>query len=103
MEKWSSSDKKIIMKNKKNEILKGLSPLMEEDNELIYENHWIDHTHNVFAMIAGSGDDRILSVSLELYDYEDFIGDLHTYESNDISMESLEKLVEAAIRDYYGE
>ena len=102
MQNWIMN-KVDVMRKMENAILGELETLLTDDG-IMSANYWIDNTHNIFATIADSGDDKWLDIRLELYDCtEEWVGDLYTYDTDDMSMASLERTVEAIVKDYYGE
>lgn len=102
MQNWIMN-KVDVMRKMENAILGELETLLIDDG-IMSANYWIDNTHNIFATIADSGDDKWLDIRLELYDCtEEWVGDLYTYDTDDMSMASLERTVEAIVKDYYGE
>jgi hypothetical protein len=96
-------DKADVMRKMENAILGELETLLT-DKGVMSANYWIDNTHNVFATIAESSTDKWLDIRLELYDCtEEWVGDLYIYDTDDMSIPSLERTVEAIVKDYYGE
>lgn len=98
-------DKATIMSQTKKAIMDELVWLLEP--ERVREdtaNYWLDNAHNVFAYVEIDGRESWIEIRLELYDSdEDWIGDLYCYNTLDLSIESLEEVVEEVVQDYYGE
>ena len=99
MMNWHT-DKHEIMQKTVNEVYDELENLLNGDESA---NHWIDSTHNVFAIINDNGDDdRWIEIHLELYDTnEDIIGDILVLDTEDVSENELRKAVEYVVKEYF--
>lgn len=103
MRNWMM-DEATIMKHTENAIIGELKTLLQDNNNVMTANYWIDNTHNVFAMITeGSDNEKGLDIRVELYDSrEEQIGDLYIY-GTDMCKKSLEAVVKDIVKKYYAE
>lgn len=88
-----------------NSIFEELRYLTDENSKEDSANHWIDNTHNVFAVVNDNGDgDKWIEIHLELYNFkEDIIGDLIVLDTEDDSLSSLYRCIKKIVREYYRE
>lgn len=98
-------DKNEIKSKTINAIMGELEYLLGELTEGDSTNYWLDSTHNVFAFVNDNGGgDRWIEIHYELYDcYEDIIGDLYVWHTEDIDRDELLMFVKIIVNDYYGE
>lgn len=97
-------EKQMVMEQTENAILGELEYLLGETRPTASANYWLDNRHNVFATIAEDGSEKYLDIRMEIYDAdEDWVGDLYTYETKDMSLAELKKTVTEIVKDYYGE
>ena len=99
MVNWHTDEKEITHKTV-NAVYDELENLLNGDESA---NHWIDSTHNVFAMVNDNGDDdRWIEIHLELYDAnEDIIGDILVLDTEDVSENELRKAVDDVVKKYF--
>ena len=99
MMNWHTDEKEITQKTV-NAVYDELENLLNGDESA---NHWIDSTHNVFAIVNDNGDnDRWIEIHLELYDAnEDIIGDILVLDTEDVSENELRKTVEDVVKEYF--
>lgn len=99
MMNWHTDEKEITQKTV-NAVYDELENLLNGDESA---NHWIDSTHNVFAIVNDNGDnDRWIEIHLELYDTnDDIIGDILVLDTEDVSENELRKAVEDVVKEYF--
>ena len=93
-------DKQEIVQKTVNAVYDELENLLNGDESA---NHWIDSTHNVFAIVNDNGnDDRWLEIHLELYDVnDDMRGDILVLDTEDMSKNELRKAVRDIVTEYF--
>ena len=99
MTNWFTNKQELMQKTS-NAVYDELENLLNGDESA---NHWIDSTHNVFAIVNDNGDDdRWIEIHLELYDAnEDIIGDILVLDTEDVSENELRKAVEDVVKEYF--
>ena len=99
MTNWFTNKQELMQKTS-NAVYDELENLLNGDESA---NHWIDSTHNVFAMVNDNGDnDRWIEIHFELYDVNaDIIGDILVLDTEDVSENELRKAVEDVVKEYF--
>lgn len=99
MTNWFTNKQELMQKTS-NAVYDELENLLNGDESA---NHWIDSTHNVFAIVNDNGDDdRWIEIHFELYDAnEDIIGDILVLDTEDMSENELRKAVEDVVKEYF--
>lgn len=98
------TDKKAIMERTETELLNELKPLLTETKCDTCATYRLDSRHHVFAEIIRGGTENWIDIKLEIYDEDgEWVGDLFTYDTKDMSREALEQAVREIVKDYYME